>query len=101
MDGIQGLIAIALAAAGLYLLGKGLRLLHRWLLNLESKGYIFYTKNDGTLDRAGIAMLEMQSMLEPGKRHVVEMKKEQLEEMRNAGGPPLLPRGNGPPEGDR
>jgi hypothetical protein len=82
------ILAILIAIPAVYFLYRAVIMIHRLLLHLEKKGYIYYTKNDGSVDRAGIAMLEMQSMLEPSKRHVIELKQKELHELRHPGDPP-------------
>ena len=70
-----------------------LYLAHRLLLRLEKKGYIYYSKSGGAVDRAGMAMLEVQSMMEPGKKYILEAKREQGHQSSLPGGPPDPPSG--------
>jgi hypothetical protein len=46
--------------------------LDRWGLWMERQGWIYWRKNKGMSTRLGNAFLELHSMLEPSKRHVVE-----------------------------
>ncbi|HPT25120.1 MAG TPA: hypothetical protein PLZ95_01800 [Bryobacteraceae bacterium] len=66
----------------------GLYALHRLALWMESRGWIYYMKSGGHSTRAGSAMLEIQQLLEPSKRHVIEIRQEQREEEDSAGDPP-------------
>jgi len=61
------LLWLALIAAALYAL-------HRLCLWMESRGWIYYRKSGGYSTRAGSAMLEIQSLLQPEKKHLIEMK---------------------------
>ena len=71
-------MVIALAAAALFVLD-------RLALAAEARGWIYWRRrraNPGT--RAG-AMLEMQSLLEPSKRHVIQVQRAETEEEDDAG----------------
>jgi hypothetical protein len=50
--------------------------LDRILLKAEARGWIYYRKKRGTSSRLGSAFLEVQSVLEPDKRHAAEVRKE-------------------------
>jgi hypothetical protein len=78
--------AILVAAGSILLI-----LLHRLLLRMEEKGYIYYMKSKGIVDRAGIAMVEMQSLLEPGKRHVIQEQRKETRQDEDTGAPPEPP----------
>ena len=78
MPGWMWLIAIA---ASLYAL-------HRLALWAESRGWIYYKRSQGSSTRAGNAMLEVQQLLEPSKRHVIEMKRDQRAERDDSGDGP-------------
>jgi hypothetical protein len=54
----------------------GLWLLHRLALWMEDRGWIYWTRSRGHSTRAGNALLEVQGLLEPQKRHVIEMKRD-------------------------
>lgn len=54
----------------------GLWLVHRLALWMEDRGWIYWTRSRGYGTRAGNAMLEVQGLLEPEKRHVIEMKQD-------------------------
>jgi hypothetical protein len=66
----------------------GIFLLHRLALWAESRGWIYYKHSSSSSTRAGSAMLEVQQLLEPSKRHVIEIKREQKEVEDEAGDPP-------------
>lgn len=51
--------------------------LDRLLLWAEARGWIYYRKKRGTGSRLGSAFLEVQSLLEPDKRHVAQIRKDQ------------------------
>ncbi len=55
---------------------------------MESNGWIYWRKSKGASSRLGNAFLEMQSMFEPGKKHVIEAKQEVKRKKTAAGGPP-------------
>lgn len=71
--------------------------LDRLLLRAEARGWIYYRRKRGTWTRVGSAFLEVQSMLEPGKRHVAEIRREKALPEPGSGAPPE-PGENGQPE---
>lgn len=62
--------------------------LHRLALWMETRGWIYYMHSSGGSTRAGSAMLEVQQLLEPSKRHVIEIKREKKEVEDDSGDPP-------------
>ena len=58
-------------------IGLGLFLLDRLGLWMERRGWIYYRRSRGMSTRAGNAFLELHSMLEPEKKHVIELKQEE------------------------
>lgn len=76
--------------AALLLLGAAaLFVLDRLALWMEARGWIYYrTKKPSSTD-LGNAFLELQSMLEPGKRNVVVVRTEEAVEEDDEGDPPL------------
>lgn len=56
----------------------GLALLDRALLAAEERGWIYYRKRRASPGTASGAALEMQSLLEPGTRHVADVLREQI-----------------------
>jgi len=61
--------------------------LDRWGLWLERQGWIYWIKNNGMSTRLGNAFLELHSMLEPSKRHVVEVRKKEKRDQAESGDP--------------
>jgi hypothetical protein len=61
-------------------------LLHRFLLRLQKKGIIKYNRG-GYAARGAPAILELQSLFDPGKRHVLEAKHTQRKKDEGQGGP--------------
>ena len=61
--------------------------LHRLALWAERRGFIYYRRGHG---RAGLprAVLEVQALLEPQKRHVLEEKAREPVEDARSGDPP-------------
>ncbi len=78
---MPGWICVVAIAAGLYAL-------HRLALWMETRGWIYYMHSSGGSTRAGSAMLEVQQLLEPSKRHVIEIKQDQKRVEDESGGPP-------------
>jgi hypothetical protein len=62
--------------------------LHRIALWAEARGFIYYRKERGSSGTLGTAMLEIQSMLEPSKRHVIEERVKDDSETEDSGDPP-------------
>jgi hypothetical protein len=68
--------------------GIALFLLNKALLWMESRGWIYYRKKAPTRSSLGNAFLEIQSMLEPSKKAMVEVMKEEKKEQADSGEPP-------------
>ena len=64
---------LALIALALLACGALLHLLFRWM---EDKGWIYYQRNRPSRTALGNAFLEIQSILEPDKKHVVEIRRD-------------------------
>jgi hypothetical protein len=62
-------------------------LLDRLLLRAERRGWIYYRKSRGRSGSASSAFLEVQSLLEPSKKHVIEARSEEKEEADDSGEP--------------
>lgn len=58
---------LALVAAGLY----AIHLLATWA---ENRGWIYYRKRHGSVT-VGSAFLEIQALMEPSQRHVLEQRR--------------------------
>ena len=69
--------------------GAALYGLHRAALFAEERGFIYYRKGSGSSGTVGNALLEMQAMLEPSKRHVLEQRLDQSKEEEDSGDPPV------------
>ncbi len=78
------LLLLAAAAGALY--GA-----HRLALWAEGRGWVFYRRRRPTRSALGNAFLEVQSLLEPGQRRVVEERTRVEEEADAAGDPPEPP----------
>ena len=74
---------ILVAGAVLILLG-----LDRVALWMEGRGWLYYRRVKPTSNNLGNAFLELQSLLEPGKRHIIEAKLEEHDERADSGDPP-------------
>lgn len=74
----------------LWLAGAGLLLyaLHRGALWMEARGWVYYRKKRGASGALGSAFLEVQSMFDPSKRHVLEVKRNTDPTNDDAGDPP-------------
>jgi hypothetical protein len=58
----------------------GSLLLHLLALWAERRGWIYYKHTRPSRSALGNAFLEVQSILEPNKKHIIEIKKEQKRE---------------------
>jgi len=65
---------------------------HRLFRWMESRGWIYYTRSGNHSTRAGNAMLNIQQLFEPSKKHVIEMKQSQRPQLDVSGDPPSPPR---------
>lgn len=80
---------LAVAAAALILAD-------RLLLRLEARGWIFYRRTKGVRGRAMYHAQELDSIFNPGMRHVQEAHVKQEQEEDDSGDPPSPERtGNG------
>ncbi len=78
---IKGVLILSCIAAFLFLVD-------RLLLRMERRGWIYWRKSQGSASRGGNALLEFQSILEPEKKHLIEVKREERPEMEIPGAPP-------------
>jgi len=74
------IIALAIIVGGV--------LLHFLALWMERKGWIYYNHNKPSSNALGNAFLEVQSILEPNKKHIIEVKKEDKKQNEEAGDEP-------------
>lgn len=63
-------------------------LLHRVALWMEGKGWIYYKHNQASSSALGNAFLEVQTLVDPGKRLVLEARREEHTEEAESGDPP-------------
>lgn len=77
------LIAIGVIAALAALWG-----LHRFLLWSEARGWIYYLRKQGGGSGVGNALLEVQSLLEPDRRPIVEEMRAEEAQIPDASAPP-------------
>ena len=75
-------------SAWVVLVVVGTYLLHRVALRMEAKGWIYYQKKRGSSGTLSSAALELQSMLEPSKRYVLEERRREDIEEPASGDPP-------------
>ena len=62
---------------------------HRLSCWAEDRGFIYYRKKSGRGGMAASAFLEIQSMMEPSKKHVLHVTREQEDDQQDeAAGPP-------------
>ena len=64
---------------------SGITLFHLLALWMEKKGWIYYLHTKPSSSRLGNVFMEVQSILEPGKKHIIEIKKEQKRENAKTG----------------
>ncbi len=71
----------------------GLYLLHRALVAAEERGWVYYRRRSSTCRSIGSAMLEVHAMMEPEKRHILKVGKEdeRRDEVDSSGTGPDLP----------
>lgn len=60
---------------------------HRLLLWMEDRGWIFYKKKQPTRVSIGSALLEVQSILDPGKKAVIEEIRKVEHDQQHSGDP--------------
>ncbi len=63
-------------------------LFDRLALAMESRGWIHWRRSRGMSSRLGNAFLELQSIIEPDKKYIIEAKHERKRENRDTGDPP-------------
>jgi len=76
-------IILWIAAAGMIVF-----LLDRLLLKMERRGWIYYRKSKPSRTSLGNAFLEIQSFLEPSKKEILEVRREDKREQSESGEPP-------------
>jgi len=76
------LIVILLVAIAL------LFVLDRLFLAAEARGWIYYRKKQSSPGTSASAFLELQSMLEPGRKYEIQVQRSEEEENDESGEPP-------------
>ncbi|MDP8254242.1 MAG: hypothetical protein P9M14_00695 [Candidatus Alcyoniella australis] len=72
------------------ILGAGalLLILDRLMLAAERRGWVYYRKRKAAPGAVGNALLELQSMLEPAHKHVIEERQSEKSSQDQQGDPP-------------
>ena len=72
-----------------WLLGTlvGLYCLHRLALWLESRGWLYYRHKKASPNSLGDALLALQQIVQPGAKHVLEVRQRRRVQREDAGGP--------------
>jgi hypothetical protein len=78
-SGEQSVVVWVVVLGGLALIAGALYALDRWYARK------YPGQSPGVATRAGAGMLELQSLLEPGKRHVLEARQQKRKEDGGAG----------------
>lgn len=76
----------------------GLWALHRLALWAEARGWIYYMRRKASPGTRASAFLEVQSLLDPASKHVIESRLEDRSEEDESGEPPRRP-GEAPEDG--
>jgi len=63
-------------------------LLDKVMLRMESRGWIYYRRKKPSQTGLGNAFLEIQTLLDPSKKAMVEFRKEEKKEQSDSGDPP-------------
>jgi hypothetical protein len=66
----------------------GLYGIHRLALWAEERGWIYYRKKRGGSGTLGNALLELQTFLEPSKRHILDERVKKDPEVQDSGDKP-------------
>jgi len=85
----ESVLRTAILAGGVLL---GLYLLDRVLLWAEARGWIYYRRHSGSRRSVGSGMLEVHALMEPEKRHVLELHEDERrpqDEEKDGGRPDL------------
>ncbi|MGB9893990.1 MAG: hypothetical protein ACPLRA_06210 [Candidatus Saccharicenans sp.] len=64
-----------------------LLVIDRLLLYLEIRGWIYYRRKKPSSSALSNACLEVQQLLEPSKKYIIEIKKDEKREQQEAGDP--------------
>jgi len=63
---------------------------HNLLLWMEDRGWIYYHKKKASPGTAASAWLQLQSLVEPSKKHVLQVEREEYEEQDGEAGSDLV-----------
>ena len=78
-----------LVAGAILVIGVALYVLDRLLLWMEGRGWVYWRKTTRpTGPGVGIALLEMQTLVDPAARHVLELRQEVREDSPEPADPP-------------
>jgi hypothetical protein len=83
----------------LVVIGGALYVLHRLALWAEGRGWVYYSRRKPSRTALGNAFLEAQAIVEPGKRLVLEARREEPR-AEDASGEPPEPTGGREGDGD-
>lgn len=78
---MKPLLVLLAVAAALYVV-------HRLALWMEERGWIYYRRRRGTSGALGDAFLEVQSLVDPGQKAVLEARRQVADEAGESGDPP-------------
>ena len=87
-DGVAASSLATAVAAWVIAIGVALYALRRLGLWMEERGWIYDKKKHGSSGTLSSAVLEVQTLLEPSKRHVLELKRRDESEQDESGDPP-------------
>jgi hypothetical protein len=80
---------VLLVAGAILAIGAALYLFDRLLLWMERKGWVYWRKTKRpTGPGVGNALLEIQTLVEPAARHVLELRQEVKEDSTESADPP-------------
>ncbi len=85
---MRAIVRIRKLALILPAIAAGLLALHRALLWMEARGWIYWTRRKPSGGALGNAFLEMQQLVDPPKRHGIEMEKTRRKQENDAGDQP-------------
>jgi hypothetical protein len=90
---------VLLVGGAILVIGAALYLLDRLLLWMERRGWVYWRKTKrSTGPGVGNALLEIQTLVEPAARHVLELRQEVKEDSPELGDLPSDDMISGPPE---
>ena len=66
---------------------SGLYGMHRLLLWMETRGWVYYIHKKASPNTLGNAVLGVQQLFQPGTEHVLEVRQDERAQQDDAGGP--------------